>query len=291
MEYRGDILKQLQQKKQKMRHAKRLKKSDTPRWRSSGKLLYAGVAVLFLSVVFALFSGDYAHFLLTGIGFVLLLSTAALTTKGVEQSIAYKRAVLAKAPRMPYKTAAMVLLGITIFYLAYVAGDKPLFASLFVALLGSVGYGLYYGLDPRRDKLPEMGDIDPEMVLETLQDAESKLTAAAHHNDTIDDMVLQEKVENAITKAHQILDTIRQDPKDFRVARKFLVVFVDGIADVTRRYTEVESEAIDPEMRQRLHALMDDLQQRFDKELARLKSNNLFDLDVTIDALKAQVNH
>ena len=271
-------------------HAKRLTESK-PRFVVGGKLLYVAVGVLFLSVVFSLFSGAYGAFLLNGIGFVLLLVTASLTAKGVAQSREYEHAVLAKAPRVPYKLAAMLLLGITLFYLAFVAGEKPLFSSLFVALLGTVGYGLYYGLDPRKDKLPEMGDIDPEMVFQTLQEAESKLTEAARHTNDIDDAILQHKVDDAIGKAHQIIETIKQDPKDFRVARKFLVVFIDGIADVTRRYTEVESDAIDPQMRERLHALMDDVQHRFDKELDRLKSNNLFDLDVTIDTLKAQVNH
>lgn len=271
-------------------HAKRLKgRKPSIAW--GGALLYIGVGGLFLSVVFALFSGHYGHFVVTGVGFVLLLVTASLTAKGIRESQAYAQATLAKAPKIPYKTIAMLLLGVTLFYLGFIAGGKPLFASLFVALLGSVGYGLYYGLDPRRDKLPDMGDIDPTMVFETLQQAEDTLAEATHHNDAIDDTILQQKVSEAIAKAHQIVETIKQDPKDFRVARKFLMVFVDGIADVTRRYTAVESDAIDPEMRQRLHTLMDDVQGRFDKELERLKSNNLFDLDVTIDTLKAQVNH
>jgi len=262
-----------------------------PRWVRSGKLLYLFLIPLFVSVVIALVRGEYGHFIQNGIGFALLLTTAAATAKGIAQEAAYRATVITRAPKVPYKTLALILLGITVVYLAFVAGGKPLLPSLFVGLLASAGYGLYYGLDPRRDKLPDMGDINPELVLKTLGEAKAKLAEAEASNAQITDRVLRRKVDSAIERAHLILETIQHDPKDLRVARKFLVVFVDGIADVTRNYTEVDEADITETMRRRLHDLIDDVEARFDKELARLKANNLFDLDVTIDALKAQVNH
>jgi len=150
-----------------------------PRWVRSGKLLYLFLIPLFVSVVIALVSGEYGHFIKNGIGFALLLTTAAATAKGIAQEAAYHATVITRAPKVPYKTLAMILLGITVVYLAFVAGSKPLLPSLFVGLLASAGYGLYYGLDPRRDKLPDMGDINPELVLQTLSDAQAKLTEAA----------------------------------------------------------------------------------------------------------------
>lgn len=260
-------------------------------WIRQGRLLYFALIPLFVSVVLALFGGHYGHFVQVGIGFGMLLGAAAATAKGIAQEAAYHQTVITRAPKVPWKMLAMILLGITLFYLAFVAGDKPLLSSLFVGLLASVGYGLYYGLDPRADKLPDMGDISPELVLKTLQEAQAKLAEAEASNARITDKVLHKKIDGAITRAHRILETIQHDPKDLRVARKFLVVFIDGIAEVTRNYTEVDEHDIDSDMRTRLHALIDDVQTRFDKELARLKANNLFDLDVTIDALKAQVNH
>ena len=276
--------------KQRPTQAKRLKPRK-PRWIRSGKLLYLFLIPLFVSTILALFGGQYGKFLTNGIGFLLLLGSAAATAKGIAQEAAYHETIITRAPKIPYKTLAMIVLGIAVVYLAFVAGHKSLLASLFVGILGAVGYGLYYGLDPRRDKLPDMGDINPELVLQTLGEAKAKLAEAEASNARITDRVLRDKIRNAIERAHLILETIQHDPKDLRVARKFLVVFVDGIADVTHRYTEVDAHDIDPDMRQRLHALIDDVQSRFDKELARLKANNLFDLDVTIDALKAQVNH
>jgi hypothetical protein len=284
MEYWSDIL------TKHLTKAKRLKPTRK-RWRGHGRIVYALMIPLFVSVLLSLLKGEYGHFIQVGIGFVMLLGVATATAKGLRQEETYHETVITRAPKVPYKTMAMGLLGVTILYLSWVAGGKPLFSSLFVGILGSVGYLLYYGLDPLRDKLPDMGDISPELVLKTLNEAQNKLAEAQESNARITDRILHRKIDHAIEKAHQILETIQHDPKDLRVARKFLVVFVDGIAEVTQRYTEVDEADIDETMRQRLHSLIDDVQNRFDKELARLKANNLFDLDVSIDTLKSQVNH
>jgi hypothetical protein len=42
-------------------------------------------------------------------------------------------------------------------------------------------------------------------------------------------------------------------------------------------------------MRERLYTLLREVQERFDKELERLKANDRFDLDVQIDALRQQI--
>ncbi len=287
MEHRGNVL------RRKLTRARRIRSRapDTARWLRRGRLIYLFLIPLFVSVVFALLRGHYSAFIQNMLGFVMLLGSATATARGLAQEAAYRESIITRAPRVPYKTFAMVLLGLSVSYLAYVSGGKPLATALFVGILGSVGYSLYYGLDPRKDKLAEMGDINPELVLQTLNDAQKKLTEAEADTAHITDKVLRRKLESAIDNAHRILDTIRHDPKDLRVARKFLVVFVDGIADVTRTYNDVDEADIDAVMRDRLHRLIDDVQTRFDKERARLKANNLFDLDVTIDTLKAQVNH
>ncbi len=235
-------------------------------------------------------SGEYTQFIREGIGFALLLTAAAATAKGVAQERAYELATITKAPKTPYKTMAMMLLGITVFYLGFVAGGKPFLTSLFVGLLGSAGYWMYYGLDPRKNKLPVMDDINPEFVLDTLNKAKSKLSAAKIDTEQIGDRKLRKKLDDAIDNAHVIIQTIEEDPKDIRTARKFLMVFLDGIADVAHKYVEVDEKDIDTPMKEKLYNLIDDVELRFEEELARLKANNLIDLDISVDSLKVQIN-
>jgi 5-bromo-4-chloroindolyl phosphate hydrolysis protein len=150
---------------------------------------------------------------------------------------------------------------VTVFYAAYIAGNYTLFKALFLALVSFVGFFLYYGLDPKKEA------------------------------NKIEDRPLYDKVELAIERSNTILNALVDDPKDIRVARKFLVVYLDGIADVVSSYNAVEEEHIGPKTRTRLLELMDEVEKRFKKEYDRLKANNQFDLDVNIDTLKEQIKH
>ena len=75
------------------------------------------------------------------------------------------------------------------------------------------------------------------------------------------------------------------------VKNKFMVVYLDGVKDVIHRYNSIEKESLDSSFRQRLIELLHEASERFDKELDRLKSNEVFNLDVQIDALKQQLKN
>ena len=122
-------------------------------------------------------------------------------------------------------------------------------------------------------------------------DSEISSSDIEKHMGQIEDTLLHRKLNTAMIKAKNILETIQEDPKDIRVARKFLIVYIDGIAKVTDSYVAMDEEDINSETKEKLYSLMDHLDTRFDKELERLKNNNQFDLDVHIDVLKEQIKH
>jgi hypothetical protein len=256
-----------------------------------GILLYLFLAPLFLSVVIALFKMKFFAFLLNSVDFLLFFIVIYLSKKGFAQEINYQKSRIAKAPRIRYKEFAAYLLGVTTFYSAYIAGKEPLMESLFLGALSIVGYWLFYGFDPRKDKLEDFGDISADVVLKTFHEAREKMEKIEKDSRKIEDRELKRKIDRAMDRADAILDAIAEDPRDIRAARKFLVVYIDGVAKVTGSYTAMEEKEIDTETRGRLLRLMDDVDTRFEKELKRLKANNQFDLDVHIDVLKEQIKH
>jgi len=254
-----------------------------------GTLLYLFLVPLFLAVILALFQTNIQAFLLNGISFFLFLAVSKLAKKGFSQEALYHTETFTKAPSIPYKMYAGYLLGGATFFTAYLSGGQPLLKALFLALIATIGYYLLYGFDPKADKLNNLGDISAEFVLQTLKDAEDKLKAIEEDMLAIHNQSLQKKIQNALLKAKHIVRTIEEDPKDIRVARKFLIVYVEGIAKVTDAYTQMDESDIDPHTQTRLHTLMDEVDTRLEKELKRLKANNAFDLDVHIDTLKEQI--
>ena len=266
------------------------KQPDKPQYKNmKGTLLYIFLAPLFLALILALLQTNIQAFLLNDVSFFLFLAVVKLAKKGFVQEQTYKASIFTKAPKVPYKMYAGYLLGGATFFAAYIAGGEALVKSVFLAVIATVGYYLYYGFDPKEDKLENLGDISAEFVLETISEAKEKLTFVETDMKSIKDHVLNAKLQNALKKADHILKTIQEDPKDVRVARKFLTVYIDGIAKVTKSYTELDEADISTETTQRLHTLMDEVDEKLSKELARLKNNNAFDLDVHIDVLKEQI--
>jgi len=257
-----------------------------------GHLLYIFLAPLFLSVILALFQRDITAFLLNVTAFGLFYATAKLNTLGLANEFEYHKEKLTKAPEKPYKTIAAILLGVSTLFTATIAGGESLLTGLFLSITSTVGYGLYYGLDPRSDKLENIGDVSAELVLKTISEAKLKLAGIEAHIDTIlKDTQLREKLSLAVSKAEHIIQTIQEDPKDIRVARKFLVVYIDGLEKVTNSYTAMDEKDIKDETKEKLHQLLDDVEDKFDKELIRLKKNNEFDLDVNIEVLQQQIKN
>lgn len=275
-----------------MSKAKRYAPTSSPSLNyTKGTLLHLFLVPLFLSIVLALFNTNIKAFLLNGVSFLLFFLAARVAQKGFIQEGQYLQNTFTKAPKVPYKMFGAYLLSGATFFTAFIAGEQAFMKSAFLALIALVGYYLFYGFDPKKDKLENLGDVSAEFVLKTINEAKTKLSHIENDMEEIKDTHLYEKLNIAVKKAQKILQTIQEDPKDIRVARKFLIVYIDGIAKVTDAYTDMEESQINTQTKEKLHKLMDDVEQRFDKELVRLKNNNQFDLDVHIDVLKEQIKN
>ncbi|MDQ7085687.1 MAG: 5-bromo-4-chloroindolyl phosphate hydrolysis family protein [Sulfurovum sp.] len=256
-----------------------------------GTLLYFFLVPLFIAVILALLQINIKAFIFNSMAFGLFFMTIQVSKKGFVQEDAYLKSTFAKAPKIYYKTLAGFLLGGSTFFTASIAGDKSFVSALFLGAIATLGYYLYYGFDPKEDKLDNLGDISADFVIATLREAKEKLVAIENHSKNIKDSVLSSKIKTAVAKAEYILKNIEEDPKDIRVARKFLMVYLDGVLNVTESYIALDEADITSETKEKLYTLFDDVEEKFSKELKKLKDNNLFDLDVHMDVLQQQIKN
>ncbi len=84
---------------------------------------------------------------------------------------------LAPPPKIPYKLISGLLLGLSTIYISTIAGGRGIVIGLFLGIISSIGYFLYFGFDPKRNKLDNLGDISADYVLETLEISKDKLMA------------------------------------------------------------------------------------------------------------------
>jgi 5-bromo-4-chloroindolyl phosphate hydrolysis protein len=258
---------------------------------NKGFFLYIFLGPLFLSVILALGKQEFLAFIYNLIAFGLFFATAKLNSLGLDREYQYHTSTLTKAPKRPLKTLSSALLGLSTLYTAWIAGGEPLITSIALSAVSVVGYFLYYGFDPKDDKLENIGDISAEFVIETLATARGKLAEVEEAMKKIHEKELYQKLRIATDKGYEILNNIEADPKDLRVARKFIIVYIDGIRKVTRAYTSIDEKDIDQETKEKLSYLLSDVEKRFDKEILRLKENDKFDLEVQIDVLQEQIKN
>jgi len=256
-----------------------------------GNFLYLFLAPLFLAVILALLARDISAFTLNSVAFALFFLTAKLNTIGLSKEYEYHTTTLTKAPKVPYKSITAALLGLSTLYTGWIAGGEAFMTAAFLGIISTVGYFLYYGFDPKNDKLENIGDISAEFVIETLAEARGKLATIEENMSQIKEKTLYSKLRISVDKAYEILNNIESDPKDLRVARKFIIVYIDGIKKVTQSYTEMDESEITTETKEKLSHLLSDVEIRFNKEINRLKQNNQFDLDVHIDVLQEQIKN
>ena len=256
-----------------------------------GHFLYLFLAPLSLAIILALLQRDIGSFILNIIAFGLFFATAKINSIGLSNEYQYHTKTLTKAPKIPFKTIATILLGISTLFTATVAGERSILTGTFLAIVSTIGHYLYYGTDPKEDKIDNIGDISAQFVIETLSEARAKLSSIETDISYITDTGLYSKLKIATNKGYEIIDTIEDDPKDLRVARKFIIVYIDGIKKVTQSYTSIDEEEITSETKKKLSNLLFDIEERFEKEIKRLKKNNQFDLDVNIEVLQKQIKN
>ncbi len=254
-------------------------------------LIYIFLIPMFISTILSLFSQSYINFIVKLIGFGLLFGSAKLLDKGLENEYNYNKATFIEAPKLKYKLFGAVTLTIAIAFIGFMVTHLSPVNIIFASVIGGVGAYLYYGKDPSVDKLPKESGVNYKKLIKDLNEAKAKLEFIDKEREKIKDYELKVAIDKASSKAHEILENIKQDPKDLQVARKFMVVYLDGVKDVISQYNSIDKDVLDSSFRDRLIELLIEASSRFEKELERLKSNEIFDLDVQIDALKEQLKH
>jgi 5-bromo-4-chloroindolyl phosphate hydrolysis protein len=271
----------------------KIKKMKIPKIKKAPKALFLYIFLLpmFISTIASLLSGDYIKFVVKLIGFAMLYGATKLIDSGLVNEYNYNQAEIAQAPKHKNKLWGDFVLLIALLFIGLLATKLNPINVVFTAIIGAVGAYLYYGKDPSVDKIPKDSSINYTKLIKDINEAKEKLEFIDNEKDKIKDSELKMAIDKASNKAHEILDTIMQDPKDIAVARKFMVVYLDGVKDVISQYNDIDKELLDSSYRDRLIELLIDASERFEKEIKRLKSNEIFDLDVQIDALKEQLKH
>lgn len=265
------------------------------RYGIKGILLYLLPLPVLITAIASLIRGAVFDTLLTGGAFAAYMLGATIARQGFRLQGEYERKKIARAPSTPFKTVAALLISANTALLDWWASSFTLSAIPEALLIGAaafLGFALYYGLDPRRDKANGLSiGVTIDEVLDALDAANIKIDAIDNARHKISNPEFNARLQRITSKAREILDSIEDDPTRLSRARKFLKVYLDGTQQVTEGYarTHQGQQAIPTALETNFSRVLDSLEQTFTEQQAKLLEDNQFDLDVQMEVLETQL--
>ncbi len=258
-----------------------------------GILLYLLPLPILLTLFVALLNGEFRLIIVNGIAYALFLLAASIARRGFLIEKEYKNSILAKAPKIKYKSIASVIITVATFFTSYFATANGLFLSILLGLVAFVGFYLYYGLDPRIDKVGELNiGVSAEDVIEITSNARKRIENIKKLQHTIADPTVNAKLDSIIKETQNIITAVEENPNDLSRARKFFKVYLHRTEMITKEYaSNVKSKNIDEKMRANYLHLLETVEETIYQQKERLNEDDITRLDVQIEALTKQLKN
>lgn len=263
------------------------------RYGIKGILLYILPLPSLITAIGSLMRGEVFDTLVTGGVFAAFMVGATIARQGFRLQGEYERRKIARAPSTPFKTIAAIIISLATATLDWWSSGFAMAGLLPSALIGAavfLGFALYYGLDPRKDKAGNISiGVTVEEVLEALDAANIKIDAIDKARRNIRNPEFNARLQRITDKAREVLTSIEDDPTRLSRARKFLKVYLEGTQRVTEGYARAHQGDKPVALETNFSRVLDSLEQTFTEQHTKLLEDNHFDLDVQIEVLETQL--
>jgi 5-bromo-4-chloroindolyl phosphate hydrolysis protein len=268
-------------------------KSDKKLFFIKGILLYILSIPLILALFFALLSGKTASILTLSVATVLTLLGATIARRGFLAEREYNKSILAKAPKLKYKTVSAIILAFATFYTSFFTTHNGLILSIVLALFFLIGFYLYYGFDPTKDKVGELGiGVTAEEVIEITGRAKKSIAQLKNIRRRVKDPEVEKMIDSVVRETEDVIAAIEKDPNDLSKARKFFNVYLYRTEQISSEYLKnLENGNIDGTLRNNFKELLKSVTETIHQQKARLDEDDVTRLDIQIEALNKQLKN
>jgi len=258
-----------------------------------GILLYLLPLPILWTLFFALLNGDFTGIIVNGISYTLFLFGASFARRGFWIELEYKKSILTKAPKIRYKSISSVIIAGATLFTSYFATANGLFLSILLGLVAFVGFYLYYGLDPRVDKIGELDiGVNAEDVIEITSKAKERIENIEKLKHKISDIEVNSKLDGIIKETQNVINAVEENPNDLSRARKFFNVYLHRTEKITAEYaSNVKNSTIDTKMKANYLHLLETVEKTIEQQKERLNEDDITRLDVQIEALTKQLKN
>lgn len=273
-----------------LRKPKRFATDALQKYSPRGMLLYFLPIALLPATVIALAKGHLAAIFINAAGFALYMLAAWCLRKGLQAEFQYLRNKHAALPKWPLKLIASVITSVTTCMIAWLGARQNLPVAFAYGAGAFLGMWLGYGFDPKADKRTVGAHgYSGDEIRQALAESYAAVRRIEQAGGQIRNSEFNSRIERICEIADNILSEIEADPRDMRQARKFLNVYLDGAMQVTEGYAKTHRQAQSDQLEQNFRNALESIEGAFLEQRQKLLEDDIFDLDVKIEVLTAQL--
>ncbi|RUM62189.1 MAG: hypothetical protein DSZ03_07235 [Sulfurimonas sp.] len=253
-------------------------------------VLFLLIGVNYLSfAIKALGRGESFYFVVALGIFAVFVASFVLLRRGIALETIYKNATHAKAPRYPLKTIAGSLLA-GVSTLSALLGGYPLLSSLMLGGSVMLGWYLYYGPDPRHDKIEGYENSrSAERIMKLLVQADDDISVIKKSAERSGSTLIRNSMLQMAEAFEKIVKHIENEPDDYDRARKYLVSYLTELRQMSEAFVRLEQRGRSDEMREAFLDTIDSSIDKLDRQYERLLDDDMLGLDVKLSVMKKRL--
>jgi len=263
--------------------------SDTP---ALSGFLFLLIGISYFSfAIKALGRGESFYFLSSLVIFASFITAFILLRRGIALEKIYNDSKYAKAPKYPLKTiAASLLAGVTTFS-AYL-GEYSLFSSLMLGASVLVGWYLYYGFDPRKDKIDGYDNSkSAERIMKLLLQAREDIDSIKNSADKLENGEIQNSMQDMAKAFEKIVKHIEDEPDDYDRARKYLVSYLAELKSMSDTFVKLDARGKSQEMKASFLETLRESVHKLDSQYEKLLDEDIVSLDIKLSVMKKRLEN
>jgi len=274
-----------------MSSAKRYDPSKKRTTSLTGILLYLLPSPILLAIIISFFTQNSISIIKYSISYGLFFLGAKVAKKGFDYEKVYQNSALAKAPRLPYKTIGATIISFATFFTSMSLANSFVF-SLILAFCSLFGFYLFYGFDPREDKIGDLKvGVRAEDIIDITTKAESKVNSLKDLRKELLNREAKDDLDLIIKETESIINSIKEDPNDLSKARKFFNIYLDRTYDITKEFVKnLKRGNITNELEDRYKKLLLSMKNVIKEQKDKLNDDDILSLDIQMEALVNQLN-
>lgn len=254
------------------------------------RLLWLLPLPLIPATVFSLTSGNFVLVIANALAYSLFVAGAMLAGRGFKQEVDLH--TLSGAKLMPFKAFAALTISVATALTAWVGAAHSAPIAILFAVGAGAAFVMLYGLDPSpKATVADSYSGSNKRVSEALLLAEKKIASIEQASLKIQQSELNQRLLRIIGLAREILAEIARDPRDLRLARKFLNTYLDGASKVVSGYAESHTNGRSSSLETNFRRILVTIEDVFKQQLQHLLDNDLNDLDIDMEVLETQLKN